>query len=78
MFKNAQQYYATECKQKAANQSTIFDWLHSYTTLRSGRLVGDGLNNAWVHGTKPSCDDEMYDSDSTYEAEFDWDSTPQL
>ena len=72
MLKNAQRYYATECKQKAANQSTIFDWLHSYTTLCSGRLVlGDGLNNAWVHGTKPSCDDAMYDSDSTVEAEFD-------
>jgi len=78
MLKNAQRYYATECKQKAANQSTIFDWLHSYTTLRSGRLVGDGLNNAWVQGTKPSCDDAMYDSDSTCEAEFDWDPTPQL
>ena len=37
MLKNAQRYYATECK---------LDWLHSYTTLRSGCLVGDGLNNA--------------------------------
>ena len=40
LLNNACKYYETEYKQKAQNQSTIHDWIHSYTVLRSARSIG--------------------------------------
>ena len=39
MLRNAKDWYETECQQRAANQTTMYDWVNSYTVLRSGRLV---------------------------------------
>ena len=71
---NARDYYETECLQRAGNQSTIFDWLHSYKELRSGRLVGDGLTDAWVKGRRPTKTKSPSDCGSATpdEAEFVW------
>ena len=33
LLNNARKYYEVECNQKACNQSTIYDWIHSYTVL---------------------------------------------
>jgi len=66
---NARKYYETECKQKAQNQTTIFDWLHSFTTLRSGRTIGPGIRQQPPEPLQPIPEDS---STSTEEAEFEW------
>ena len=66
---NARKYYEQECKQKSRNQSTIFEWLHSYTTLRSGTIIGPGLRSQ-PRSLHPVSEDET--STSTQEAEFEW------
>ena len=66
---NARRYFQRECKQRAINQSTINDWLLSYTSLRSGRLIGPGLSNPLADRTQTHQDDD----ESTAEFEFDWD-----
>ena len=74
LLNNARKYYETECNQRARNQSTIFDWLHSYTILRSGRILGEGLTDSWVAGRRPETFAPTYDYDSDdSEYEFDWD-----
>ena len=71
LLNNARTYYETECLQRATNQSTIFDWLHSYKELRSGRLVGEGIRGAWTKGRRPRPTISSDDSDSmSDEAEF--------
>ena len=45
LLKNARKYYEIECNQKARNQSTIYDWIHSYTVLRSGCIIDSGLED---------------------------------
>ena len=74
ILNNARDYYETECLQRAKNQSTIFDWLHSYTELRSGRLVGEGLNDVWAKGRRPTQQNTSLDHGNTMsdEAEFAW------
>ena len=73
MLNNARKYYATECQQKQAGQSTIYNWLHSYKELRSGRLIGPSLKHAWIPGRQPPQTKQVsYDSDSSDEFEFDW------
>ena len=71
LLNNARTYYETECLQRATNQSTIFDWLHSYKELRSGRLVGEGIRDAWAKGRRPHPTFPSNDNDSmSDEAEF--------
>ena len=51
--------------------ATIFDWLHSYKELRSGRLVGEGIRDAWAKGRRPRPTISSNDNDSmSDEAEF--------
>ena len=64
---NAREYYEIETRQKSINQSTIFDWLHSYTTLRSGTVIGPGIRRSSAQPHSVSSDDA---SASTEEAEF--------
>jgi ribonuclease HI len=66
---NAREYYEIETRQKSINQSTIFDWLHSYTTLRSGTVIGPGIRRSSAQPHSVSSDDA---SASTEEAEFEW------
>ena len=51
---NAMRFYKTECEQSAQQQSTIHDWLSRHKRLRSGRLIGQGLVNAWDVGKRPT------------------------
>jgi ribonuclease HI len=74
LLNNARKYYEVECAQQARNQSTIYDWIHSYTVLRSGRIVGDGLVDSWIMGRRPARHADDYDSD-TSEFEFEWDGS---
>ena len=75
MLNNARDYYEVQCNQHQARQRTIYDWIHGYKELRSGRLIGHGLVDAWVYGRRPPPPTHTYDDDSTSteEAEFDWD-----
>ena len=72
---NAQKYYqTTECRQRAHNQSTIKDWLLSYTRLCSGQLIGPGLSNSiseWSHIIED-------DDETTDEFEFNWDPGDEI
>jgi len=79
MHNNAKHYYEIECKQRAHNQSTIFDWIHSYIELRSGRLIGDGLRDAWAVGRRPRARPSLnYDDDVSEEYEFHWESNSRM
>jgi hypothetical protein len=66
---HAREYYEIETKQRSINQTTIFDWLHSFTTLRSGTVIGPGLRKPSTP-VQPISADEA--STSTEEAEFEW------
>jgi hypothetical protein len=68
MLDNARTFYKMQLHNRSKNQSTISDWVHSYTKLRSGRLIGPGLRQS-TH--EPYTYE--YDSDSSDEAEFTWD-----
>ena len=47
ILNNAKDWYETECQQRAANQTTMYDWINSYTILRSGKLVHVTAPPAW-------------------------------
>jgi hypothetical protein len=77
---NARDYYEVECQQKARNQTTIITWLqHQSKELRSGRIVGEGLRNAWAYGRHPTKSANISDPESTdeetEEEEFTWDQS---
>ncbi len=79
LLHNARKFYETECSQHSSSQSTIFDWIHSFTELRSGRLIGPGLTNAWAPGKHPRNQKQDVDEvDDEGENEFDWTSTKPL
>jgi len=63
---NARHYYQTECRQRAANESTINDWLLSYMQPRIGQLLGTGLS------TPSTTHISREDDESTAEFEFNW------
>ena len=46
MLDNARHWYANECTTRARNQTTITNWFDKYMKLRSGKLVGRGIDNA--------------------------------
>ena len=72
LLSNARDHYKTECLQRASNQSTILDWLHLYRELRRGRLVGEGLRDAWAKSRRPDHNVSLdYDNDMSCEAEFE-------
>ena len=66
---NVHRYFQRECKQCAISLSTINDWLLSYTSLCSGRLIGPGLSNPLADRIQT----HQNDDESTAEFEFDWD-----
>ena len=72
LLNNACKYYEIECTQKACNQSKIYDWIHSYTVLRSGCIIGGGLQDTWIMGRRPAQGAANYNSDAS-ELEFEWD-----
>ena len=65
-----------ECQQKARNQTTIINWLQKSKELRSGRIIGEGLRDAWAYGCRPTQPDlisgEEDSGKETEEEEFDW------
>ena len=73
---NARDYYEVKCQQKARNQTTIITWLHQSKELCSGRMIGEGLRNAWAFGRRPAqqnhTNDQVVSEDETEEAEFEW------
>ena len=64
---STRKWYANQCENKARNQSTIDDWFDKYIRLRSGKLVGRGIDNATCRRRK------LQESE---EYEFDWDPQP--
>ena len=69
MLDNARHWYANECTTRARNQTTIINWFGKYMKLRSGKLVGRGIDNARL---PPPSDD----GDESEEYEFEWDYVP--
>ena len=70
---NTRQYYEIKCKRKTRNQSIIYDWIHSYTVLRSGYIIGNGLEDTWITGRRPTQISANYNSDES-EIEVEWDA----
>ena len=71
---NARKHYQTECRQCARNQSTINEWLLSYTLLHSGQLIGPGLSNSISKQYHVIEDDD----ETTDEFEFEWDPGDEI
>ena len=69
MLDNARHWYTNECNTRAQSQTTITNWFDKYMTLRSGKLVGRGIDNARM----PPTDNVGYE---TEEFEFEWDNDP--
>ena len=72
LLNNAPKYYEIEYKQKARNQSTIYNWIHSHTVLRSGRIIGNSLEDTLITGQRPTQITIDYDSNES-EIKFEWD-----
>ena len=72
LLNNVLKYYGTECNQKARNQSTIYNWIHSHTVLQSGHVIGSGLEDTWITGQRPTQSVTNYNSNAS-EVEFEWD-----
>jgi len=75
---NAMRFHKVECEQSARHQSTIYDWMSRHKKLRSGRIIGEGLINAWDVGKRPPpivFAPTHSHSDSSEEIEFQWDQT---
>ena len=77
MLNNARKFYEVECKQNAQQQTTIYNWMARYKKLRSGRIIGEGLTNAWDVGRRPHfplppTTLQRQTSECSEEHEFDW------
>ena len=73
---NAMRFHKIKCGQSARRQSTIYNWMSGHKKLHSGRLIGEGLIDAWDVGKRPPPTIPApvhLHSDSSEENEFQWD-----